>query len=84
MGRAYAGILGPLACAIMACRGILSGAGVEESVLAASAALAVFALVGYLAGSAAELIVRDAVQTTFQSALADWEKNHTTQSKPTT
>jgi hypothetical protein len=84
MGRAYAGILGSLACGITVARGLLAGADVPGILLAASGALFLFAALGYLAGQIGELIVRDSVQTQFQSAMADWEKQHPTQTKPTT
>jgi hypothetical protein len=86
MGRAYAGILGSLACLLTVARGVLGGAAVEGTLLAGSAALALFAIVGYLAGQAAELIVRDSVHTEFQAAMAAWQKQHPTQNqtKPTT
>jgi len=84
MGRAYAGILGSQACGITVARGLLAGAGVEGSLLAASAALFLFAALGYIAGQIAELIVRDSVQTQFQAAMADWQRQQSTQPKPTT
>lgn len=86
MGRAYAGILGSLACGIVVARGLLSDAGTEGALLAASLALAVFGALGYLAGQAADLIVRDSVQSQFRTAMADWEEQHSkeTQTKPTT
>ena len=84
MGRAYAGILASLACGITIARGLLAGADVAGIVLAACGALFLFAALGYLAGQMAELIVRDSVQSQFQLALADWEKQHPKQTKPTT
>ncbi len=72
MGRAYAGILGPLAFALAIARGALSGGGVEGTLPAASAALFVFALVGYLAGSLAEFLIRDTVKSRFEQAMAAW------------
>lgn len=83
MGRAYAGILGSLACGITIARGLLAGDEVAANVLAACGALFLFAALGYLAGQMAELIVRDSVQTQFQDALADWEQQHPKQTKPT-
>jgi hypothetical protein len=73
MGRAYAGILGPLACGIILARGILAGGSAEGTLLAASGGLFLFAAIGYLAGQAAELLVRDSVKTQFQAALIAWE-----------
>jgi hypothetical protein len=74
MGRVYAGILGPLACALLVARGLVRGAGVEETLLAASGALFVFAALGYVAGQVADFLIRDSVRTQFQSAMADWNE----------
>jgi len=87
MGRTYAGILGSLAFALVAARCVIAGSGLEASVLAASASLFVFAAAGYVAGRAAEFLIRDSVRTQFQRAMADWnQKTQTskTQTKSTT
>jgi hypothetical protein len=73
MGRAYAGILGPLAFALVIARSAASGGGMEATLLAASLALFAFAAVGYLAGQMADYLVRDTVRTQFQRAMADWK-----------
>lgn len=72
MGRAYAGILGPLAFALTATRGVVQGSGVEGTLLAASASLFVFATIGYFAGETADYLVSDSVRTQFQKAMAEW------------
>jgi hypothetical protein len=77
MGRAYAGILGPLAFALVCARGVLAGGGVEATLWAAMAALFVFAGIGYLAGQTADYLVRESVRTQFQTAMAAWEQNKT-------
>jgi len=82
MGRAYAGILGPLAFALVAARGVILGSGVEGTFLAASAASFVFAAVGYVAGQTADHLVRESVRTQFRSAVADWEKQQAQAPKP--
>lgn len=82
MGRAYAGILGPLACGIILARGLVAGSSAEASLLAASGGLFLFAAIGYVAGHTAELLVRDSVRTQFQAALAAWEDLQKTQTKP--
>jgi len=74
MGRAYAGILGPLACAIVIARGVVSGSGVEATLLAACGGLFAFAALGYVVGQVADYLIRDSVRSQFQSAMADWEK----------
>jgi poly(3-hydroxybutyrate) depolymerase len=83
MGRAYAGILGPLAFALVSARGVLAGGGMEQALLAACAALFVFAGIGYLAGQTADYLVRESVRTQFQTAMAAWEQKKT-QPQPTT
>ena len=70
MGRAYAGILGPLAFALVCARGVLAAGGAEATLLAATAALFVFAGIGYLAGQLADYLVRESVRTQFQTAMA--------------
>jgi len=86
MGRAYAGILGPLAFALVIARGTIARGGIEATLLAACAALFAFAAAGYLAGQTAEFLIGDAVRTQFQQAVADWNKtqNEKTQTKATT
>ena len=87
MGRTYAGILGSLAFALVAARGVIAGGGLDASVLSASMSLFVFAAAGYLAGRAAEFLIRDSVRTQFQRAMADWTQktqNTKTQTKSTT
>ena len=76
MGRAYAGILGPLAFAISIARGLGAGSGVEGTLLAASAALFLFGAIGYLVGQTAEYLINESVRTRFQAAMADWDAKH--------
>ncbi len=75
MGRSYAGILGPLAFATVIVRGLLAGADVIATLKTASAALFVFAAVGYVAGRVAAGIVRDSVHAKYQ-ALAKGRQEH--------
>ena len=77
MGRTYAGILGPLAFALVLARSIVQGGGWEQTLLAASGALFAFAAAGYLAGQTAEFLVRDTVKSQFQQAVAAWNKTQT-------
>jgi hypothetical protein len=76
MGRAYAGILGPLAFAMSIARGLAVGSGAEGTLLAASATLFLFGAIGYLVGQTAEYLVNESVRTQFQAALADWDAKH--------
>ena len=80
MGRTYAGILGPLAFAIVVARGIWSASGVEATLGFACGALFLFALLGVVAGRLADYLVRESVRTQFQSAMAAWETEQ--KSKP--
>lgn len=83
MGRSYAGILGPLAFATVIARGVASQFGVESTILAASAALFVFAAVGYVVGQTAAHLVNESVRTQFQAAMAAWDdKQQTITTKP--
>jgi hypothetical protein len=83
MGRAYAGVLGPLACGVVLARGLVNGGGAEGTLLAATGGLFVFAAIGYLAGQTAEMLVRDSVRSQFQAALTAWElQQQKTQNKP--
>jgi hypothetical protein len=85
MGRAYAGILGPLVFALLVARGLVAGSSVEGTLLAACGGLFGFAAIGYFAGKTAEHLIRESVRTQFQSAMADWEKQQAkTQPQPTT
>jgi hypothetical protein len=81
MGRAYAGVLGPLAFALCVARGIAAGSGVEGMLLAASAALFAFAAIGYLIGQTADYLVSDSVRTQFQVAMAAWDEKQKQQMK---
>jgi hypothetical protein len=72
MGRAYAGILGPLALALIVLRGLKERAGMEATLAAALGGMVLFAAVGYLAGRLAEHLVEEAVRTQFAEAMAQW------------
>ena len=86
MGRAYAGILGLLAFALGTARGVTAGWGMEGTLVSASAALFVFAAIGYIAGQAADYLCSESVRTQFRAAMADWDEKQQeqakTQSKP--
>ena len=74
MVRAYAGILGPLAFALVTARGAIAGASVEGTLLLASASLFGFAALAYVAGQVADHLVQESVRTQFRSAMANWEE----------
>jgi len=81
MGRAYAGILGPLAFALVTARGVVGLWGVEGTLLAASAALFALAGLGYIVGQTAEYLVNESVRKQFQAAMAAWNEKQLQQSK---
>ena len=84
MGRSYAGILGSLAFATVIVRGLLAGADVIGTIKTASAALFVFAAVGYVAGRIAAAVVRDSVHAKYQAlANANQESEHSTRATKT-
>jgi hypothetical protein len=66
--------MGLLACGIILIRGLVHGAGAEATILAASGGLFLFALVGYVAGQLADMLVRESVTSQFQTAMAAWEE----------
>jgi hypothetical protein len=72
MGRAYAGILGPLALVLVVLRGLKEQAGLETTLAAALGGLVLFAGLGYLAGRLAEHLVEEAVRTQFTAAMEQW------------
>lgn len=70
MGRIYAGILGPLAMAVVFCRGALAAGGVENTCSLAIASLIVFALVGAFIGQVAQSTVDESVRSKLEQQLA--------------
>jgi hypothetical protein len=76
MGRAYAAALGPLAFTCVIARGLAGGSSVEGTFAAASAALFVFAAIGYIVGQLAEFLVNESVRKQFQTAMAEWDAKH--------
>jgi hypothetical protein len=70
MGRVYAGILGPLAMAVVIFRGLLGSGGVESTLTQAILFLVVFALVGAFLGHVAQATVDESVRAKLESQLA--------------
>ncbi len=70
MGRIYAGILGPLAMAIVICRGIKDSGGIESTLTLAIVALAVYAIIGSVLGQIAQATVDESVQQKIEQQLA--------------
>lgn len=69
MAKAYAGVLGPLACGMILARGLLTGGSLESTIATACAAMFGFAAVGWIAGNLAQRFVEESVRTRFQAAL---------------
>jgi hypothetical protein len=69
MGRVYAGILGPLAMAVVICRGWLSSGGVEGTLTQAIAFLFLFALVGGVLGHIAQAAIDESVRSKLEQQL---------------
>lgn len=69
MGRAYAGVLGYLAAALTLARGVIAGGGAETTLLSAIAAMAIFAVVGFVLGTLAQSTVDNAVRQQLEAQL---------------
>lgn len=69
MGRAYAGILGPLAMTVVICRGWIHSSGVEGTLTLATCNLIAFALIGAILGHLAQAAVDESVQAKLQTQL---------------
>ena len=69
MGRVYAGILGPLAMAVVICRGWLGSGGAVGTLNLAIVYLAVFSVVGALIGHLAQATVDESVRAKLQQQL---------------
>lgn len=62
MGRTYAGILGPLAFAVVIARGLFGGGDFRSTIWLASLCLFGFAAIGYVVGKIASSTIRQSVQ----------------------
>jgi len=69
MGRVYAGVLGPLAMAVVLCRGLLGSGGVENTLLLATVYLVVFSIVGALIGQFAQATIDESVRSKLEQQL---------------
>jgi hypothetical protein len=70
MSRAYAGVLGPLAMAVVICRGWLASSGVEATLSLATLSLALFAFAGAFLGHLAQTTIDESVRTKLELQLA--------------
>lgn len=67
MGRAYAGVLGYLAAAVTFTRGVIASGGIEGTMLSAIAALVIFAIIGFVLGTIAQVTVDQSVRQQLES-----------------
>jgi hypothetical protein len=70
MGRLYAGILGPLAMAVVIGRGVLGSSGVEGTLFTATVYLLLFAAVGAILGHIAEATIDESVRSRLEEQLS--------------
>ena len=70
MGRVYAGVLGPLAMAVVICRGWFSAGDAVSTLGLATVYLAIFSIVGALIGQIAQVTVDESVRSKLEQELA--------------
>jgi hypothetical protein len=69
MGRVYAGILGPLAMAVIICRGWLNSGGIDGTLSLAIGYLAAFSLLGAFLGHIAQTTIDESVRAKIEQQL---------------
>ena len=69
MGRVYAGILGPLAMAVVICRGWVGAGDAVNTLGQATVYLAIFSVVGALIGQIAQATIDESVRARLQQQL---------------
>jgi hypothetical protein len=69
MGRVYAGVLGPLAMAVVICRGWLGSGDAVNTLGLATVYLAIFSIVGALIGQIAQSTIDESVRAKLQQQL---------------
>ncbi len=75
MSRVYAGILGPLAMAVVICRGWLGSGGVDGTLSLATVYLVVFSIIGALIGQLAQTTIDESVRSKLEQQLAGNAEN---------
>lgn len=70
MGRAYAGVLGYLAATLVLARGIVTGAGLETTLLTSLMAMSLFAAIGLVVGIIAQTTIDQAVRERLEAELS--------------
>jgi len=78
MGRVYAGILGPLAMAVVICRGWLGSGDALNTLSLATVYLAIFSVVGALIGQIAQATVDESVRAKLEEQLSQSAGKQTT------
>ncbi len=69
MGRVYAGVLGPLAMAVVICRGWFGSGDTLNTLSLATVYLAIFSIVGALIGQIAQATIDESVRAKLQQQL---------------
>ena len=69
MGRVYAGVLGPLAMAVVICRGCFGSGDVLSTLGQATLYLAIFSVLGALIGQIAQATIDESVRAKLQEQL---------------
>ena len=79
MGRIYAGILGPLAFVTVMARSLIERGAAGSTLQTATVCLLAFAILGYIAGQIADLVVLDSVRVRFESEMRSQAETDTGQ-----
>ena len=70
MGRVYAGVLGPLAMAVVICRGWFGSGDAVNTLGQATVYLAIFSVVGALIGQIAQATIDESVRAKLEQQLS--------------
>jgi len=78
MGRVYAGVLGPLAMAVVICRGWFGSGDAVGTLSLATVYLAIFSIVGALIGQIAQATIDESVRAKLEEQLSQSAGKQTT------
>ena len=78
MGRVYAGVLGPLAMAVVICRGWFGSGDAVSTLSLATVYLAIFSIVGALIGQIAQATIDESVRAKLEEQLSQSAGKQTT------
>lgn len=70
MARRYAAIMALVGMSVVLVRGLVRGAGLEESITASLVWMAIFATIGTLVGGVAQQTIEESVQSLMEQELA--------------